>query len=234
MPTTQTETLPVETSNTPAKPQKTRYTPTSDADLLTVAQAVSGSWAANSAITLLWVDQPAFAGSVTSYKTSIAARQTGKSNRGSQTFSLKDLDNQIDNAVKQVKKYINYKFKADGAARAQYGRYGIVNKGGYKLPTDRDERKNSLPLMLDAINADGLGSEEFGTAFWTAMITDYKAALDATRKTDSLVSKNVGSKNEQKDFIIKVMGCLRLAIQANYPDTFRTVYRDWGWQKEDY
>lgn len=218
----------------PAPKNKKDYTPTADADFLTVCKAVMLSWLANPAITLLWINQAAYAAMVAAYETSYSTRLSDGSVRPSITQTLSQLDKQMDDAISEVKVYIQKKFKKANA-EAQYARYGIINvNGSYRLPRDRDNRKTSLPLMIAAIAADGFGAEEFGTAFWTTMKTDYELALSNAGDTDSLVSKGASGKNQQKKNITKVMNALRYVLRGNYPDTYAAVYREWGWQKEDY
>ena len=210
------------------------YTPTKDSDFDTVSKAVSASWTAKPIITLIWKTPAQFAAMVAAYSTAFGNRLSDGGNRPSQTQTLTQMDNQMDDAVTDVKTYIEKKFKKKNAA-AQFARYGIVHSSrGYALPKDRDQRKQNLQLMIDAIAADGFGTEEFGTTFWTTMQTDYSNALKAANATDGSVSTNVAAKNEQKEAITKVMDALRLVLKANYPDTYAAVYRDWGWQKEDY
>lgn len=210
------------------------YTPDKDADFETVSTKVSNSWTANPTITLVWKTPAQFASMVTAYKTAYGNRLSDGGNRPSLTQTLKQLDKQMDNAVSEVKIYIQRKFKKANA-KAQYARYGIIhNNKGYQLPRDRDERKNSLPLMIAAITTDGFDTEEFGNTFWTTMQTDYINALNSANSVDGDVSINVAAKNEQKEAITKVMDSLRLVLKGNYPDTYTAIYRDWGWQKEDY
>ena len=216
------------------KKNKKEYTPQADTDFLTVSKNVSKSWLANPAITLLWINQAAFNTMVTIYETSLNTRLSDGSFRPSITQTLNQLDQQMDDAVSEVKVYIQKKFKKENAI-AQYARYGITkSNASYQLPKDRDSRKTNLALMITAIAADGFAAEEYGTAFWTAIKTSYELALNNATTTDSSVSKNTAGKNLQKKNITIVMNALRYVLRGNYPDTYTAVYRDWGWQKEDY
>ncbi len=166
-----------------SEPISTGNFPKKDADFLTLAKAADTKWAATPALTLLWVDEPTFKTWVTSYDTGLAARLAVGSNRPSQTQTLAQVNKSIDTAVKDVKVYIEKKFKKANAA-AQFSRYGIVQENkSYNLPKDNDKRKMALTLMKDAIAADGFGAEEFGTAFWTTTIASFNTALKTTTDT---------------------------------------------------
>lgn len=218
----------------PAKKNKKNYTPNADADFLTVCKNVNTAWLANPAITLLWVTQASFNTMITGYEAAFASRLSNGGSRPSITQNLSVLDDQMDAAVSEVKVYIQKKFKKANAT-AQYARYGIVHEhGSYQLPRDRDNRKASLFLMIAAIAADGFGAEEYGTAFWTATQTKYNLTLDNAVNNDGSVSGSVSGKNKQKKNITAVMSALRFVLRGNYPDTYAAVYREWGWQKEDY
>lgn len=221
-------------ATTPTKKSKKDYTPNADADFLTVSKKVNETWLANPAITLIWIKQPAFAAMVADYDTQLGTRLSDGSFRPGYTQTRKQIDQQMDDAVTEVKVYIEKKYKKANAV-AQYARYGIVHSSdGYQLPKDKDNRLLSLPLMIAAIAADGFGAEEYGTAFWTNIKASYETAVQNAGNTDGAVSKAVGNKNLQKKNISKVMSALRYVLRGNYPDTYKAVYREWGWQKEDY
>lgn len=216
------------------KPIRTAALPTSDVDFMDVAKTVGASWAANPAITLVWKTPMQFNNDVLSYSAALSSRQNTGSNRPALTQTLQQLDKKIDAAVTEVKVYIEKKFKKTNAP-AQFARYGIVKENrGYVLSRDRNNRNNSFNLMLQAIQADGFGGEEYGTAFWTAIQSDYTAALQASSNTAGDISSKVATKNQQKQAIKKVMTALQLLLRANYPDTYAETYRQWGWKKESY
>jgi hypothetical protein len=216
------------------KPNTTAAIPAADVDFMDVSKAVAATWVATPGITLLWKKSSDFDLDVQNYTASLTSRKATGSLQPGQSFSLKQLDKQVDDAVREVKVYIERKFKTAGAV-AQFARYGIVKDGSmYRMSRDRNNRKEALKLMIGAIAADGFANEEFGTAFWTGMQTNYSNALTQSGNTAGDVSSKVATKNQQKQAIKKVMTALQLVLRGNYPDTFKEVYRDWGWQKERY
>lgn len=215
-------------------PSATPAIPQADLDLLAVADAAAAKWATTPAITLLWKTQSAFARNVADYRTALTGRISAGRQRPGQTQILDQLDEEVNDAVKEVKNYIEKKFKTPNAA-AQFPRYGIIKEGGtMRLPRDRNARLEAFPLMLAALSADGLGEEEYGTAFWTDMQSRYEAALDASNATDTRVSTGAATKNGLKRELNKTLRALRYVLRGNYPDTYAAEYRAWGLQKEDY
>ncbi len=216
------------TSNT------TAIIPAADTDFMDVAKNVSTSWMSNPAITLTWKKAGDFQTQVNDYETVLSSRKSTGSLRAGQSQALKQLDKQIDAAVKEVKVYIEKKYKTENAP-AQFPRFGIVKENGHqRISKDRNNRRAALALMIDAIAADGFGAEEYGTAFWTGMQTNYSAAMNTAGNTTGDVSDKVATKNQQKKAIKQVLSSLLMVIKANYPDSYAGVYRDWGWQKESY
>lgn len=225
------ENLPAAKSS--AMPKSQRTTPVADIDFLSVAEKVSDTWMANPQITLIWKTSNAFQDEVKAYRDLLQDTRSSASQRPAQTNVLYTLDKDINIAVNEVKVYIRKKWKT--AAEANYYRFGIVKESGnYRLPKDRDERRNALQLMIDAIKEDGFSTEEYGLAFWNAILANYTAALDVSNRTDGVVSSSSGAKNQMKSQVKKVLTALRLCLRANYPDTYRQIIRQWGWQKEDY
>lgn len=216
------------------KTNTTAAIPVADVDFMDVSKAVAATWLATPAITLVWKKDKDFDIQVQEYAASLSSRKATGSLRPGQSFTLKQLDKQVEDAVREVKIYIARKFKTDGAA-AQFARYGIVKEGTqYRMSRDRNNRKEAFKLMIDAIATDGFANEEYGTAFWMNMQTNFSDALMQASNTAGDVSGKVATKNQQKAAIKKVMDALRLVLRGNYPDTYKQVYRDWGWQKERY
>ncbi len=219
------------------QPQTTNPTeaiPAADVDFMDVAKTVAASWLANPAITLLWKTSGDFDKEVQNYAISLGSRISTGSVRPGQTLTLKQLDKKVNDAVTEVKVYIEKKFKKANAT-AQFARYGIVRENeSYIFSRDRNNRKAAFELMIAAIAADGFGTEEYGTAFWTALQTDYAAALALASTTTGDVSEKVATKNQQKLAIKKVLTNLLLVLRANYPETYAEIYRKWGWKKESY
>jgi hypothetical protein len=205
--------------------------PVKDVDFLNTVEAVATFWATKPFITLVWVTQSEFATTAQTYRTVLTQRQTTGSGRSSITNHLKQINKHINDAVTEVKVYIEKKFKKANAI-PEFSRYGIVKEGkNYRLPKDANGRLQALPLMLAAITKDGFDNEEYGKSFWATIATEFKSALDAANAIDSTVSGKVATKNELKKQLTKVLKALLLLIEANYPDTYKGVKREWGWKK---
>ena len=215
------------------KPVKKNYNPQAMGDLVSVSQKVNEKWAATPAITLLWITQPDFEKLVNSLSAAVGQQASDASLSPSESQSLKQMDTQMNDAVKNVKRGIDYKFKDAGTA--QYARYGLVKQGGsYQLPRDRDDRLKNLPLMIAAVAADGFDKEDWGSDFWTNLLPAYTAAVKASGDSKGSVSVGSANINATMQQLNKVSTALRFVLRGNYPDTYQQVYRDWGWQRESY
>ena len=225
---------PTGTGNGTGKPTATAIIPGADTDFMDVSKNVAKAWLINPAITLTWKKAPDFQNEVNDYETALSSRKSTGSLKPGQSQVLDQFDTQIDAAVRMVKVYIEKKYKIDNAP-SQFARFGIVKENKtFMLSKDRNNRREALKLMIPAIAADGFNNEEYGTTFWTGMQTNYSAALDLANNTSGSISGKVATKNEQKKAIREVLSSLLLIIKGNCPDTFKSVYREWGWQKESY
>lgn len=217
-----------------SQPVLTTAIPQADTDFMDVSKNVSKAWLAAPEITLKWKKAPDFAKEVQDYEFSLGNRKSTGSLRPGQALNLKQLDKRIDDGVKMVKIYIEKKYKPENAP-AQYARFGITKENkSFILNRDRNNRRDALKLMIAAIEAEGFGNEEYGTAFWKDMQANYSDVLNTSNNTSGDVSTKAATKNEQKKAIRKVLSSLLLLLKANYPDTYKSVYREWGWQKESY
>ena len=217
-------------------PVKTRLQPRKDADIGTLATSNVAAWAAEPTLTLKWITQKEYDTVAIRYNTNLAARLSAGGDRPGKTISLKKANEAIDKGESSVKKYIGKKYEDDQEqAKAQYAKFGMAKVGStYTVPSDGDKRKLALPLMLAGVAAEGFGAEKYGTAFWTQTIADYNAALGATTDTTKKITETVSDKDTDKTLIMKVQKALPMLLEANFPDTFDAVLRQWGYLRENY
>jgi hypothetical protein len=227
----------MEDQNTPStvnvKPNIKGNVPRADADFANVVNEVATRWTATTSITLLWTTSAAFLTKASAFNTELSKRNDIGSSRPQITDRLKELDVTIDNAVPYVKSYLLEMFKK--SSKSYYPSFGIEHKSNkYIIPRDRNNRSEALRLIIKGIEDNGLGAKEFGTTFWTEIKTEYDSLLGKATSTDGTVSIKVSTKNELKKELKKVLNSLILVIKGNYPDTYKSELRSWGFQKEKY
>lgn len=209
--------------------------PDKAADLFNVSQNVAAKWKASSFVTLVWKTQGEFESDSVKFGTILNSRLQTGGNREYMTNDLENLDHKIDDAIPDMKTRINYKFGAkDG--KSHFASFGINHTahGGYEFPHDRQGRKASLQLMVDASNAAGFTDGEYNIDFWKKIQEDYTNALSKAGTTSGDVSGYVGDLNTLRTSLRRVLHSILLLLEANYPDTFDQVRREWGFQKENY
>ncbi len=208
------------------------YTPAKDAEIKAVVDRVCASWKANPTITLGWTTQEEMESIAKDFSDELAQRKSAGSERPSITSELAQQNADMDMGVTEVKVYIEKKFKKKNAT-VQFPRYGIEKVNNtYILPRDQSQRLLNLDLMIAAIAKDGFGDEEYGTAFWTDMKKKFGDTLAEASSTDGTVSGKVSGKDVSRRQLVKIMTALRFVLKGNYPDTYPSVYREWGWRKQ--
>ncbi len=226
----QADKTPVENTN----PSKVPNIPKADIDLMDVAKQVRDTWLTKPSITLIWLTQEDFSTNVDGYSTTLLARKSTGSTRPEITGKLKKLDVTLDKDVENVKVYLADKYGIADAP-SYYAAFGIVKTGKvYKLPKDRDERKAAFALLVPAITLHGFQNKQYGNTYWTSQKTLYESLLTQATTIDGSVSSKVGDKNVLKAQIKKGLNALIHIIKGNYPDTYKTELRSWGFQKEKY
>jgi hypothetical protein len=212
-------------------PAKTKAIPATDVDFGNIIKLISTKWAASPWLTLVYLTSAQFTVKATAFQTTLAARQQSGSTRSQTTKALKTLDKSIDNGLVYIKNYLLDKYKKE-SYKSYYAAFGILSNGQY--PKDQNSRSAAVKLTIDAIAANGFGTKEFGTAFWTGIKTQYDALLTTASTTDSTVSTKVGDKNALKAELKKALNSIIFVIKGNYPDTYKQELRNWGFQKEKY
>jgi len=214
--------------------KRTSNNPTKDSDVGTLGLSVAGQWKAKPQFTLLWITQPQYEEVVTKYNDTLNLRKSTGGGRKEITKKLSVYDKDIDEAIAGIKGYLVYKYEKKNAP-SYYPQFGIGHVGSlYILPRDRNKRKDAFPLILDAVVKHGFGDEKYGTGFWQTTAENYVALMDQASKVDGTVSNKVSSKNELRKTIVKTHNALIYLLRANYPDTYKSVIREWGFQKEKY
>ncbi len=208
--------------------------PTKDADLLHVSEMLNQQWLSNNWLTLRYKEQTEFDKNVKALRITLERRNTLGSKRPQQTNGLDELDAQIQDAVAYVKTYINDKFGPRNGP-SHYAAFGIEHRNkSYQMPRDRERRKEALRLMVVAIHDNGFDAKPFGIDFWTDIKTRFDAALDDASLGTAAVSDSVSDLVLLRIEIRRVLQSVLLVLEANYPDNFEQVRRDWGFQKESY
>jgi hypothetical protein len=216
------------------KPVKKTNVPKVDLDFGNLSNAVSAKWATSPWLTLQWITATEFATKTANYYSTLGTRIKKGGARPQVTKSLQVVEKKIDEGVLNVKNYIIEKYKKD-AAKSYYASFGIVTIGnGFALPKDQDGRSKALELLVEAVAENGFGDKQYGTKFWEAIQTEYDTLLETASATDSSISSNVGDKNVLKKEIKKALNSIIAVIRGNYPDTYKTELRNWGFQKEKY
>ena len=207
--------------------------PQGDSDFDTTLGRVSVKWEASPQITLIWKTAADFKTDVTAFSTTLGSRKEAGSDRPGITSDLKIVNEKLDLGIEYVKRYLAGDFGK--TASAQYSKFGIEKKGsGYKLPLDRDKRRRALPLIVPALTAMGFEAKEYGKAYFEPLIASFLTLSGQASTTDSGVSGLVGNKNAAKTELRLVLTCLIKNLQSNYPQTWKSVLREWGFQKEKY
>ncbi len=216
------------------KPVKTDIVPAADIDLGAVVTSVGAKWLANPWLTLLWLTVAKFVADAANYNAILEQRLNKGAARPQVGRALQNLEKQMDGVIAYVKGYILDRYKK-GNEKSYYPSFGFVHQTDHwEFPTDRNRRVASLKLMVEAIRANGFEEEEYGTEYWSRMLSDYETLVNQSNIVDGEISVKVGDKNVLKKDLKKGLRALVGVIKSNYPDTYKQELRDWGFQKEKY
>ncbi len=74
----------------------------------------------------------------------------------------------------------------------------------------------------------------FLRSFWTGIKSQYDTLIAAEQQLDEGVATKVGNKKVMATQLRVALNSIILLIKSNYPDTWKSVLREFGFQKEDY
>jgi hypothetical protein len=212
----------------------TRNNPVKDSDLDTLGAGTAQKWLQQPQFTLLWITPAQHQGNVTNFASTLDQKLSTHGGRKGLTQDMSELNTDIEEGIKRIKNFLVFKYQP-AKAQSYYPEFGIVHKGkNYIFPNDRDERKKALPLVINAITKYGFTDDKYNLAFWQGANDSYNTLLGQANEVDGAVSQKVSSKNELRKTIVKTHNALINLLKANYPDTYKAVMREWGFQKEKY
>ena len=217
-----------------AKKSKRSNIPSSDIDLVSLAHNVADAWETKG-LTLLWLDIDSFNTTISNFESSLDEKTNVNARRNPITARIRELNELIDKKTEQIKYYLAEKYDGKRNAVSHYAKFGIYKqRSSYKLPRDQEARVKALKQLLDSLVSEGFGDRTFGTAFWTEIHDEYKTLVESVTSTISNVSGHVGIKKELRTELKKGLNALIHLIKANYPNTYQSELRVWGFQKEKY
>ena len=212
--------------------------PKKDGPLAEVARLVAAAWGQETWFALRWKTQADFAKLVADFSAAITDKRGAAAARTPQSQRLQELDDQFDEGLRILKKYVNEDSGYDKARTdARLPGFGLLasKTGGFALSRDRGERLKALrDMLLPAVAKAPFAKRDYGTAFWQTRFEEYETLLGKTDGLAGKVSKSVSQKDTAKLELRKVLQAVVYALKANFPDTFEAELRAWGFRKESY
>ncbi|MBD2723820.1 hypothetical protein [Hymenobacter armeniacus] len=216
------------------EPTYTPNLPFGQLELATLALSAATFWQTSALGDLLWKTKAAFLTQAQAYFDSLDSADAAQDGRGPQAQRLRTLDAQIDKALGFVKGYLAEDHDGD-ADEAYYDEFGIRAEGrNQRLPSARPARAKALAKLVAALHAHGYDDRKYGKAFWKPIATEYADLVGQRAQTESAAAGETGQKNAQEKPLRKVLKALINLIKAHYPDTYKNVLREFGFQKEGY
>lgn len=219
----------------PSKKGSTKsHVPQRAIDRSNLGVTAANFWATQPQITLVYITQAEFAAKATTYQTSVVNRIETDQTRPQITSRMRVLDKEFNLRATNIKSYVIDKYGKDVATN-YYAEFGITRTGkSWKLPADRNTRVVALKSLLKALTTHGFQNNTYGKVWWNARISEYATLVAQAGNNDSTTSGIVGTKNALGLEIKDVLDSLVLVIKANYKKTYKTVLREWGFQKEKF
>ena len=208
--------------------------PKADRDFADLAVNVALTWEKQSSFTLIWLLSSDFKTQAQNFSDLVYQRKTTGSGRKSLTQDFETIDKEIDDHIGFIKNDLMEKYgKAE--APAYYPQFGIVHKGSvYIIPKDHNQRNEALQMLKAALVTHGIENNKYGSTFWNPVCERFATLMLKASETDSNVSLMVGNKKQMKAALKKALNSLIFIIKANYPETYKNILREWGFQKEKY
>lgn len=208
--------------------------PTSEMDLVNVCKSVHSKWTDAPHIVIGWTTPEIFREVVASYELNITSGRYARGVKSPACNKLVNLSKEIDLRLSDLKAYIASEYGAENAV-SYYARFGIVKYYRYyQIPKDRDARKMALELLVNEVSASPFKDKKYGTAYWQRILNEFNLQLEVLFSSVAEIAEKRGQKSVQKKELVKTLKALVFIIRGNYPETYKSELRAWGFQKEKY
>lgn len=170
------------------------------------------------------------------FRNGIIQQQQNEGERRGITLSLKNTNAAINKAIPNLKNYLIETYGKD-AAPSYFSVYGIVQTSrGLQFPTDNDARSNAMHLVIFAMSKENnpFKDRKYGLAFWETIHQEHRIAWEASKRVDGNRSILSNKLKIEKEEVLKLQSRLRAQLKVSFPDNYRSVWRDFGFQEEKY
>ena len=207
--------------------------PRNDINLISTAEKVVEKWReVGYVLSYITIDE--FDTTLANYKAIVKERTITGAQRTPMSKRLSELDREINSSLEYIKGYIAEEFGKSNAI-SHYGKFGIIRNGsGYRFPTDRQKKQEATKMLIEALVTHSFNERKYGVAYWQPIFDEYKALLGTNVESTGNISKFIGDKEPLKQLVMDTLRSLTYMIRANYPSNYKSVYRNWGLQKESY
>ncbi len=216
--------------------EETRYIshiPKSDFPALVLAKLVAERWK-GSRLTLEYTNVDDYLLLLDEYEVALSKGRSAKAERTPTVDRLKHLRESIDKNLGKIKNMLNIDYGRISAP-SHYPNFGIEKlNNGYGIPLGYDETVRALNTLLTGLDKYGYADHKFGRAFWQPIYDEYVELATKNRALTGSGSAHSGDKNVLKEQVTAVLRSVLLLLQANYPEKWQTVAREWGYLRERY
>ena len=226
------ELVPQEEDNNSSK-KYTSHMPSTDLDVMTTGRLVVRRWLEMLKILLLWTTAEKYSTAVERYALAIGDKRLTEAERKEISGELGILGTTMVDTLKYLKSRVSEKV-GEAKAISIYPQFGMVSNRSISFPRTQQERMGALEMVVPAIVKYGLEDMHYGLEFWTDLRYQYSALYNKKGYKDSDTSISTAEKNELKKYLRKTNRALANVLQANYPDTYKSELRAWGFHREKY
>ncbi len=170
------------------------------------------------------------------FAASVAEREKLGNEREPKSARIRTLTREMNKAATRVKGYINDKWENDEEAESYYGIFGFVEESNDDvLPSAQGARaKNIETKLLPALTTYGMSDRNYGTAWWTTRLTEYKALTGLSQETAQRIAEAVGEKtplaDEARLYLSKLDSLLYAECRTE--EEYLALRRQMGYLKE--
>jgi hypothetical protein len=226
----ETTLVSVKESTTTKTPHSNGFMPHTDSERVLVAELVAAMWK-QSGYTIGWTDAEELLDFSSQLSSTLNLSKTRFSVLSQTSENKGILKKEIVEKGGRLKDFVRGLFgRKEG--QLKFGEFGFVHQDKkYEFPGTDSGFVQAVADAASACEKYQILSPEFGKPFWDTVSASFSDIVIHTRTQTGNITQTKVSKQDLRDKMDRIFRAVSHRIQAEHPDNFRDILRQWGFKR---
>jgi len=204
----------------------------SEAGLLDQSKSVLPSWKNDDKVILPYITVEEFEADIEQLDLALNSSTKAKAKRSPNSGLLTLLNAKIDEHISYVKHRLELEV-GKKLVKQNYPSLGVEHiRQSYKIPFKTPQRRVALTMLGNTLKTYNWTDQYCTVEFWQGLIDEFNSLTVDSVDDVKVASSFTGDKTMLKNKVRKVLKSIATILTGQYPDTYESVLRSWGFLRE--